>query len=126
MKMQQFAPRLLFILLLALASSAPAQEEDPRITISLRDVEIGTLYEILNRQFGLNFIVANGITEEIPSGSVPDLGVLSDLRSIADAQAVRMIWLLPTGMDPSEQDRIKETCRAEGMVVREVSLRLGL
>jgi hypothetical protein len=63
--------------------------------------------------------------DAVTGGPLPDLGALSDLRAISEDQGIRMIWLLPTGMDDEERDRVKETCRTEGLVIREVSLRLG-
>lgn len=58
--------KILALLFLFLAAASPAAgQDDKKITISTKDMDVHSFFQLLNRQYDLNIVVSNGVTGKI-------------------------------------------------------------
>ena len=57
-------------------------------------------------------------------GGLDDLGPITDLAAATKKHGLRMIWLIGLGMQEDQRADIAEACVREGLIVREISIRL--
>ncbi|MCZ6691358.1 MAG: hypothetical protein O7H41_17355 [Planctomycetota bacterium] len=58
------------------------------------------------------------------TGGLDDLGPITDIAAATKKHGLRMIWLIGLGLQEDQRADIAEACVREGLIVREISIRL--